>query len=331
MKKVKIDIILLTGILLIMAWGKTIGKIELPATVKGQMVNDFFSTFNADDESALLNFLQNNLRADTNGTLTIEQRSARMLSFKKIVGGIILQNVLSSAENKIRVFAKDNQASHYEIMFTFHEDEAGKIRSISIIHADPDDLDELSGPLLSEKQLISKTKEYLKDAAEKEIFSGVVLIARDDQILFQEAHGLASREYGVQNRIDTRFNLGSINKIFTRIAIGQLCEKGMLSLDDTLGKFLPDYPNKEAASKVTIGQLLDMTSGVGDFFTDKYFQTPKDNIRNLEDYLPLFIEDSLLFEPGTGRAYSNGGYLLLGLIVAKASGRDYFDYVEENI
>jgi CubicO group peptidase (beta-lactamase class C family) len=171
----------------------------------------------------------------------------------------------------------------------------------------------------------------LKEVAEKEIFSGVVLIARDNQILFHQAYGLASLEYDVPNRIDTRFNLGSINKIFTRIAIGQLYEKGALSLDDTLGKFLPDYPNKEAASKVTVSQLLDMTSGVGDFFTEKYFETPKCKIRNLEDYLLLFAEDSMAFEPGTGRIYSNGSYLLLGLIVAKVSGKDYFDYVKENI
>jgi D-alanyl-D-alanine carboxypeptidase len=123
----------------------------------------------------------------------------------------------------------------------------------------------------------------------------------------------------------------SINKLFTRTAIGQLAEKGKLSLDDTIGKFLPDYPNREAAAKVTVRQLLGMTSGIGDFFGEKYRDTPKDRIRTLEDYLRLFASESLLFAPGSQRRYSNGGYIVLGLIVEKASGQSYFAYVHDHI
>jgi CubicO group peptidase (beta-lactamase class C family) len=74
-----------------------------------------------------------------------------------------------------------------------------------------------------------------------------------------------------------------------------------------------------------------MTSGVGDFFGEKYAATPKNEIRDLDDYLPLFAADPLLFEPGTDSRYSNGGYVVLGLIVEKASGMSYFDYVRENV
>jgi CubicO group peptidase (beta-lactamase class C family) len=134
-------------------------------------------------------------------------------------------------------------------------------------------------------------------------------------------------EYGAANRLDTRFNLGSLNKLFTRVAIGQLVEKGKLALDDKIEKFLPAYPNREAAARVTVRQLLDMTSGVGDFFGEKFAATPKDRIRGLEDYLQFFAAEPLLFEPGSQRRYSNGGYIVLGLIVEKASGQGYFDYV----
>ena len=158
-----------------------------------------------------------------------------------------------------------------------------------------------------------------------------MLVARGDQVLVHEARGLASREYAAANRTATRFNLGSINKLFTRVAIGQLAEQGKLSLDDTIGKFLPAYPNREAAAKVTVRQLLDMTSGVGDFFGKKFADTPKDRIRTLEDYLPFFAAEPLLFAPGSQRRYSNGGYVVLGLIVAKASGQSYFDYVRDHI
>jgi D-alanyl-D-alanine carboxypeptidase len=150
-------------------------------------------------------------------------------------------------------------------------------------------------------------------------------------VLLHEARGLASSEYDVPNRPDTRFNLGSINKIFTRVAIGQLAEKNKLSLDDPINKFLPDYPNPEAAEKVTVRQMLDMTSGISDFFGKKYSDTPKDRVRTLNDYLQLFAAEPLLFQPGTNRQYSNGGYIVLGLIVEKASGKNYSDYMRENI
>src|SRR5262249_58997073 len=85
-----------------------------------------------------------------------------------------------------------------------------------------------------------------------DIFSGVVMVAKDDKPIFQRSVGLASKSYNVPNRVDTKFNLGSINKFFTKVAIFQLVEQGKLSLDDAVGKHLPDYPNKEAAEKVTI-------------------------------------------------------------------------------
>jgi CubicO group peptidase (beta-lactamase class C family) len=131
--------------------------------------------------------------------------------------------------------------------------------------------------------------------------------------------------------MDTRFNLGSINKIFTQVAIAQLIEKGKLALDDTIGKHLPDYPNHQAAEKVTIKHLLEMSSGIGDFFGDKFMVTPKDRIRRLQDYFQFFAAEPLKFEPGTSRQYSNGGFIVLGAIIEKAAGQDYYQYVRENV
>ena len=132
------------------------------------------------------------------------------------------------------------------------------------------------------------------------------------------------------NRPDTKFNLGSINKIFTQTAIAQLAEKGKLSFTDTIRKHLPEYP-LAAADRITIQQLVSMTSGLGDFFGEKFNATPKARIRTLEDYFRLFATDPLLYEPGTSRRYSNAGYIVLGLIIEKVSGQSYYDYVRENI
>ena len=169
------------------------------------------------------------------------------------------------------------------------------------------------------------------DKAIADGFSGVVLIAKDGKPVLERAAGFANRGLEVKNRIDTKFNLGSINKTFTKVAIAQLIEAGKLSLDDRLGKLLPDFPNADAAAKVTVGHLIEMKSGISDFFGREFDATPKDRIRTVADYLPFFAKKPLAFEPGTAQAYSNGGYLTLGLIIEKVSGQSYYDYVRDHI
>jgi CubicO group peptidase (beta-lactamase class C family) len=184
---------------------------------------------------------------------------------------------------------------------------------------------------MTESQVLSSIETLVGDLARKDEFSGVVLVAKDGKPVFQKAVGLASKEYGVPNRVDTKFNLGSINKVFTQILIGQLIQQGKLTLDDHLGKHFPDYPNHEAAGKVTMRQLLNMTSGIGDFFGPEFMATPKDRIRTLQDYLPLFANKPLEFEPGTRNRYSNGAYVVLGLIIERLTGKSYYECAREQI
>jgi D-alanyl-D-alanine carboxypeptidase len=162
-------------------------------------------------------------------------------------------------------------------------------------------------------------------------FSGVVMVAKDGMPIFQKPYGLASKEFNIPNRIDTKFNLGSINKFFTKVAIGQLMQQGKVRLEDTLGKFLPDYPNPEARRKVSVEHLVNMTSGIGDFFNERFDTSPKDRFRTNRDYLPMFDSLPLLFGPGSQRRYSNGGYAVLGAIIEAVSGQSYYDYVRQHV
>ena len=162
-------------------------------------------------------------------------------------------------------------------------------------------------------------------------FAGAVLIAQDDEPVYTAAYGLARRSPDVPNQVDTKFNLGSMDKMFTAVAILQLVEQGRLSLDGRIDDYWPDYPNPEVAGQVTIHQLLVHTAGMGDCFEGDFFTTPQDQLRTLEGYLPLFVDDPLQFEPGTQFSYSNEGYIVLGLIIEKVTGQSYWDYVQENI
>ena len=165
----------------------------------------------------------------------------------------------------------------------------------------------------------------LDQLAAEDRFSGVVLVARNGRPLFQRAYGMANREARIANRIDTRFNVGSMTKMFTAVAIAQLAERGKLSFDDPVGKHLPDFPHD-----VTIHQLLTHTSGLGDYHNDAFYAR-LNSFRELRDLVPLFASDPLSFEPGKGWDYSNAAFIVLGLIIEKVSGESYFDYVTRYI
>jgi D-alanyl-D-alanine carboxypeptidase len=170
----------------------------------------------------------------------------------------------------------------------------------------------------------------IEGLAAQDQFSGSILVARDAEVLWQYAAGLADREADIPNRVDTQYNLGSMNKMFTAIAILQMLEQGKLSLDDTIAEHLPDYPNPEVASQVTIHQLLMHTSGLGDTFTEEFGTNPN-QYRSNEDYLPLFVNEPLLFAPGERFSYSNAGYVVLGLMIEALSDQSYDDYVRVHI
>ncbi len=182
------------------------------------------------------------------------------------------------------------------------------------------------------QQIADAVKTYMEKLAAKDIFSGTVLVAKDGEVLFKGAYGMASKRFNVPNRIDTKFNLGSMNKMFTAAAVAQLVEKGKLSYDDLVGKYLDTtWVQKETAEKVKIKHLLCHTSGLGSYFNKKFWESSRLLYRELEDYKPLIKDDKPRFEPGTQRRYSNTGMFLLGAVIEKASGMNYFDYIRENI
>jgi len=171
--------------------------------------------------------------------------------------------------------------------------------------------------------------ELIENEVENDQFSGVVLIARDNIPVFKRAYGFASKRYNIPNRLNTKFNLGSINKIFTKTSILKLMEQGKLDINDFVGKYLPNFP-KDIAENVAIHHLISFTSGLGDYFNEKYWGMIG-NLRSVDDFIGLFIEDPLLFKPGTGKQYSNASYVVLGKIIEAISGVNYYDFVREHI
>lgn len=182
----------------------------------------------------------------------------------------------------------------------------------------------------SEPELLRALEARLDQATAADSFSGVVLLAKDGKPIFQTARGLADRERRQKVSMQTKFRLGSMNKMFTAVAVLQLRERGKLSLDDTLAQWLPDYPNAELAKSVTLHHLLTHTGGTGDIFGPLY-QQHRSELTSHQAYIDLYGQRGLEFTPGARFAYSNYGFVLLGRVIEKASGESYYDYVREHV
>jgi D-alanyl-D-alanine carboxypeptidase len=177
---------------------------------------------------------------------------------------------------------------------------------------------------------LTRVDQWIRARAEADSFSGAVLVARNGIPLLRRGYGLANRETKEAVRPDTRFNLGSIDKLITRIAIWQLVAAGKLQLDVAVGRYLPDYPNETVRERVTARQLYEMRSGVGNFMNEEYLARHAE-VRTVDQYLELFAKEPLQFEPGTGMLYSNGGYIILGKLIERLTGMSYYDYVARHI
>jgi D-alanyl-D-alanine carboxypeptidase len=183
---------------------------------------------------------------------------------------------------------------------------------------------------MNESGLISNLRTKLEQESASDFFSGAVLFAKHGKTTFAQAYGLADREHRISNTLQTRFRIGSINKMFTAVAILKLVQAGKRGLDEFLGKYVTDYPNKDVASKVKIEQLLIHTGGTGDIFGPE-FDVHRLELRTLQDFVKLHENRELRFEPDSRWEYSNYGYILMGGVIEKVSGQNYYDYVHEHV
>lgn len=178
--------------------------------------------------------------------------------------------------------------------------------------------------------LATMLDDRLEAAEARDEFSGAILLAVGDEVLYVNAFGDAHRGHKVPNNVNTKFNLGSIDKQFTMVAIMRLVEAGLIDLDATVATYLPDWSNRDVADNVTVRQLLTHTSGMGFYWTETLFKEIG-RFRTLQDYAALFADEPLAFRPGEEWAYSNNGYIMLGLIIEAVTGDGYHDHIAEVI
>lgn len=291
-----------------------------------QRARAYVQAINSNDRSVWRKFITENFSKSSLERIPLE---ARLNNFSRIYDetrGFTLQKLTRTKANEVSVELKSNlTGSGLNMSFPVEDQPPYYLSFIALRPSIP------AGEKLSDKEISQELDGFLKKLGGSDVFSGAVLLARGDRVLFEKAYGEANKDFKAANNINTKFNLGSMNKMFTSIAVAQLVESGKLSFEDPLGKFMPDFPDKEAAQKIKIKHLLTHTSGLGNYFNRTFMDSSRARFRTVDDFLVLAKDEKMQFEPGTRWQYSNTGMLVLGKVIEAASGQNYYDYIRENV
>jgi CubicO group peptidase (beta-lactamase class C family) len=315
----KLAALLLCGLFVVPTFN---AQTQFPDTPAGNQAKAWLEVFNAGDAGKYREFMKKHSPSRV-------QNADRDIGFRQLTGGLDLKKVEESAPTKITGLVQERSSDQFGRMtLEVDANEPHHITRISLnaIQRPPD----FALPQLSEDQLITALRKKVDEEVTAGRFSGAVLLGKDGKPVFAQAYGLADREKKTPNTLNTKFRIGSMNKMFTAVATLQLVQSGKLDLKAPLGKYLTDYPNKDVASKVTIEHLLSHTGGTGDIFGPD-FDKHRLELKTLQDYVKLYGNRAPEFEPGSRFQYSNYGFLLLGALIEKVSGQSYYDYVRDHI
>ena len=253
----------------------------------------------------------------------------RDLALREFTGGFTLRKVGRVSATRVSGWVEERDSDQF-VTFTMWVSAAKRPKILGLHLVPIQRPAAFPIPRLSEGDAIAGVEALLRRQAAADRFSGAALVAKDGEVRLAGAYGQADRARGIPNTLETRFRVGSMNKMFTAVATLQLVEAGRLALDDVVGKHLRGYPNAEVATKVTVRHLLTHTGGTGDIFGPE-FEANRLQLREHADYVQLYGSRAPSFEPGSRFEYSNYGFVLLGAIIEAVSGESYYDYVREHV
>src|SRR5580693_1492680 len=287
-----------------------------------RVFKQWLEAFNSADRARIAAFWQQY------GGNKADDRVAREMGLRDMTGGMSIFRVVEDTETHLVVLMKENRGAWSESTMDLASTNPPVIAGMMGRPVSPP---EGSGnPSRNDEDLAAHIRNYVNGLNGADAFSGAILIAHYGHVVLEQAWGMADIARQIPNTSDTQFCIGSMNKMFTAVAILQLVQQGNLALDKPIATWWPDYPNHDLAAKVTIRELLNHTGGTGDIFTPEY-EAHRLETRTLADYVKLFGSRPVAFEPGSRMEYSNYGFILLGRIVELVSGEPYQKYVREHI
>ena len=306
----------------------------LPEGLKGARIRSIIDVINSGDPDRVRRFLDQECAGEFRGMVPVDDHIATALGFLRDTGGIEFYSIRTFTPERpgaTVVIVKDrNMGSYWGLSVRFADLSGYLISGLGIGPArTPAGLVE---PPLSEKDAVDEIRTLTIDLIKNGWFSGTLLVAKGPNVLLTMAAGEASKSYHVPNNIDTKFNLGSMNKMFTATAVARLVELGKLSFEDPISKYIDEsWLPKDVTDKITVRHLITHTSGLGSYFNEVYDRSSRALFRKLDDYKPLIKDDRPAFTPGEKFQYSNTGMFLLGVIIEKVTGEEYFDHIRKTI
>jgi CubicO group peptidase (beta-lactamase class C family) len=318
-------------------------QVEFPDSPAGQRAREIFELINGTSTHEPRDYVETNFAPAFREAFPMEMHLGVFERVRSKFGEVTLYSAEEVIANQITCVITNQGGERYlEYTLNVEPDEPHRIARLGIQPTGrPENAPEPISPVkpngseaTNDRETrdldVAELNEWLSGKEAADEFSGVVLVARNREILFHEAYGMASIRFGVKNRLDTRFNLGSLNKMFTAMAISKLMEEGKIDIDDTIGSFLNVFPD-ELANKVTIRHLLRMEAGWGDYWTNEDYLTSRSNMRLISDYMEFVENETLDFQPGTASQHCNTCYIVLGAIIEAVTGEDYFEYIRSTV
>jgi D-alanyl-D-alanine carboxypeptidase len=288
----------------------------------GRQLAAWLAAYDGTDWQAYLTFLKTNFAIQPGGGF-------RDPAFRARTGGYDLKKIEGETPTEVTALLQERAGDGFtRLVLDVEPEQPHRILKLEVKLVERPA--EFALPHMSDQQLVAALRKRLEDETASDRFAGAVLVAKQGKPIFAQAYGLADREHRSPNTLTTRFSLASLSKMFTAVALMQQVQAGKVALDDPLEKYLPDYPNKELAAKVTIGELLTNTGGTGDIWGPEFDQHRLE-LHTLQDYIHLYGNRALRFEPGSHYEYSNYGFILLGAVIEKVSGQSYSEYVHQHV
>jgi CubicO group peptidase (beta-lactamase class C family) len=300
---------------------------SLPDTPVGRRIASWLAVANTGERDALLHFFRQNAIVPASEPRWAEDVASSHATLYRTDGRLRVRALTESSDTATTVFVQgDLVGSWVRLRVTVSASAPHEITGFRYAHVEmPAEM--MPRIPLGDAALRPTLDAMMDRLAAADAFSGVVLVARGGTPLYARALGLASRAWNVPNSVGTKFNLGSVTKTITAVAVMQLIDQKRLTYDDTLATLVRDYPNQEAARLITVRNLLTHTAGLGSASLGQM----RRGFRTLDAYMPAIAAEPLRFAPGTRFEYSNDGYLLLGIVVERVSGQSYYEYVREHI
>lgn len=306
-------------------------RAEMPATAAGALAQALVGAINSTDEGAIARVLDDRLSATTRQP---RDEIAGILRGLRAQGGGVTVGAARSGRGGAAVMELWGRSVDAGVELVVWADEADSTRlgriSINRSLRPGAAFRPFPRERMDDARITRLIEDELRRLEAADQFSGVVLVGRGDDILFQGTYGVENPLTRERMTTRSRFHLASQGKMFTSVAIARLVEQGRISLDDTVGELLPGHPWTQSARGITLRQLLSHTGGLGGLF-DRPNYVEGRIFGTATERLAIFAAEPLLFAPGERYGYSNEGFETLAAIVEAQTGERFNDHLREQV